>query len=131
MVGSPEPVSRVRSASRGCTRLGAWHRCLLVEGVRLKDANCGFLGVHSKRELATLFDELIIKGLFSNDQERVPACLGGKLILPLVDELHALVAEKRRRFSLEGAQIIRAEVKKLLDCGIIRPSKPAWAAQVL
>ena len=61
----------------------------------------------------------------------MPACVDGELSLPLMDESCTPVAEKQRRFSPQEISMIREEIQKLNDRGIIRPSKSPWAAQVL
>ena len=61
----------------------------------------------------------------------MPACVDGELSLPLMDESWTPVAEKQRRFSPQEISMIREEIQKLNDRGIIRPSKSPWAAQVL
>jgi len=70
-------------------------------------------------------------GLFPIDPKRVPACIDGELELPLINELCTPFAAKQRRFSPEERRMIRAEIQKLLDRGIIRPSVSPWAAQCL
>lgn len=57
--------------------------------------------------------------------------IDGGLPLPLIDDSHPLVAEEQRRFFREESQMITEETNKLLEWVVIRPSKLAWAAQVL
>ena len=99
--------------------------------VRVEDANYGQLGLHQKRELEQLLQHFIDQGLFPNDPKRVPACVGGELQLPLIDENCTPVAERQRTFTPEEVDMIRREVEKLTERGIIRPSNSQWAAQVV
>lgn len=61
----------------------------------------------------------------------MPACLDCELSLPLVDEFHALVAKKQHWYPPEETGMIRTEVAKLSDGGIIYPSKSPCAAEFL
>ena len=101
------------------------------EQVREEDANCGQLSVKQRAHLDSLLHHFISGGLFPTGPKRVPACVVGELSLPLMDESCTPVAEKQRRFSPQEIAMIREEIHKLNDRGIIRPSKSPWAAQVL
>ena len=101
------------------------------ERVSARKENCGQLSVQQKHQLETLLEHFISGGLFPTDPKRVPACIDGELTLPLANETSTPAADKQRRFSPEEISMIRAEISKLLDKGIIRPSKSPWAAQVL
>ena len=101
------------------------------ERVSAQKANCGQLSVQQKHQLENLLEHFISGGLFPTDPKRVPACVDGELTLPLANETSTPAADKQRRFSPEEVSMIRAEISKLLDRGIIRPSKSPWAAQVL
>lgn len=95
--------------------------------------------IYPPRKRQLRLAERVPEAVISNSPQRVhrrrpvpvPACLEGELSLPLVDDSHAPVAEKHRRFSPEDMQVMRAEVDKLLDRGILRPSESPWSAQVL
>lgn len=63
--------------------------------------------------------------------KRVPECADIELTLPPIGESHPPFAEEQPRFSPEGFQMITAGIEKLLERGVIRPSKSPWAAQVL
>ena len=89
------------------------------------------MGTQRKDSVREILQRFLTAGMFPSDPKRVPACVGGELTLPLKDELCAPVTEKQRRFSPEERSMIRAEISKLLDRGIIRPSKSPWAAQCL
>ena len=99
------------------------------EQVRVEDANCDQLSVKQRAHLDSLLHHFILGGLFPTDPKRVPACVDGEL--PLMDESCTAVAEKQRRFSPQEISMIREEIHKLNDRGIIGPSKSPWAAQVL
>ena len=99
--------------------------------VRVEDANYGQLSLQQKQELEQLLQHFIDRGLFPNDPKRVPACVGGELQLPLIDENCTPVAERQRTFTPEEVDMIRHEVDKLTERGIIRPSNSQWAAQVV
>ena len=101
------------------------------EQVPVENTNCGQLSVKQKACLDGLLIHFISGGLFPTDLKRVPACVDGELSLPLIDESCTPVAEKQRRFSPQQNTMIREEIHKLNDRGIIRPSKSSWAAQVL
>ena len=91
--------------------------------LKVEDANLGQLGHTEKGQLTEILQVFLTTGLFLSDAKRLPACVGGELILPLKDELCAPVTEKQCRFSPEERSMIRGEISKLLDRGIIRPSK--------
>ena len=99
--------------------------------VRVEDANYGQLGVQQKWELEELLQHFIDRGLFPTDPKRVPACVGGELALPLIDEGCTPVAERQRSFTPEEVDMIRLEISKLTERGVIRPSNSQWAAQVI
>ena len=101
------------------------------EQVCAEDANCGQLSVKQRAHLDSLLHHFISGGLFPTDPKRVPACVDGELSLPLIDESCTPVAEKQRRFSPQDISMVREEIDKLNDRGIIHPSKSSWAAQVL
>ena len=102
-----------------------------VECVKTENANLGQLSVDQKQQLGDVLQEYIDAGLFPSDPKHVPACLNGELTLPLIDESCRPVAAKQRRFSPEETLMIREEIQKMLDRGIIRPSTSPWAAQCL
>lgn len=79
--------------------------------------------------MATL-DGFIGRDLSRTDPKGVPACVGGELTLPLIDQYHPPIAEKQRRVSPYERGRITEEVLTLLDPGATRPSKSPWAAQV-
>ena len=89
------------------------------EQVRVEDANCGQLSVKQRAHLDSLLHHFISGGLFPTDPKRVPACVDGELSLPLIDECCTPVAEKQRRFSPQEASMIREEIHKLNDRGIV------------
>ena len=99
--------------------------------VRWQDANMGTLGALQKQQLVEVLLLFIQEGLFPIDPKRVPACVDGELELPLINEHCAPYAAKQRRFSEEERRMIRAEIQKLLDRGIITRSMSPWAAQCL
>lgn len=99
--------------------------------VDVKDANMGQLGALQKHQLVEVLSAFIEDGLFPIDPKRVPACIDGELELPLINEFCTPFAAKQRRFSPEERVMIQAEIKKLLDRGIIRRSMSPWAAQCL
>ena len=102
-----------------------------VTKVQASDANLGTLGSLQKQQLSRLLETFVEDGLFPIDPKRVPACIDGELELPLINESCTPFAAKQRRFSPEERRMIRAEIQKLLDRGIIRPSVSPWAAQCL
>ena len=99
--------------------------------VKVSDANTGQLGRAEKSELMRLLRDFVEAGLFPIDPKRVPACINGELELPLIDGSSTPYAAKQRRFSPAERNMIRAEIHKLLDRGVIRPSTSPWAAQCL
>lgn len=109
--------------SIGDTTIPGHNPVASAEGLRVEDDDCGLLKAHQERELATFLDDFIVYGTFPADPTGVPACLDGELYLPLFGESHAQVAKKQRRLLPENNQMIRVQVDKLLDCGIILPSK--------
>ena len=98
---------------------------------RVSTANLGTLGKLQKQQLVDVLVAFIQDGLFPIDPKRVPACIDGELELPLINEFCNPYAAKQRRFSPEERRMIRAEIQKLLDRGIIRRSLSPWAAQCL
>lgn len=99
--------------------------------VKVSDANMGTLGALQKQQLIEVLILFIQEGLFPIDPKRVPACIDGELELPLLNEHCRPFAAKQRRFSEAERRMIRAEIEKLLDRGIIRRSMSPWAAQCL
>lgn len=67
----------------------------------------------------------------SADPERMLECQDGQLTLPLIDESHCPIARKQHRSSPEESEMIHEEMDKLLERGVIRPSKSPWATHVL
>ena len=96
--------------------------------VQAKNANCGQLGRGQKKDLESLLETFIAEDLFPLDPKRVAACVGGELSLPLIDEKCTPVSEKQRSVTPEEVDMIRLEVQKLTERGIIRPSNSQWAA---
>lgn len=99
--------------------------------VQVQNANMGNLGSLQKDQLVDVLSLFIEEGLFPIDPKRVPACINGELELPLINEFCTPFAAKQRRFSPEERRMIRAEIQKLIDRGIIRRSMSPWAAQCL
>ena len=99
--------------------------------VDVREANLGNLGALEKDQLIDVLSLFIEEGLFPIDPKRVPTCVDGELELPLINEFCTPFAAKQRRFSPEERVMIRAEIQKLLDRGIIRRSMSPWAAQCL
>ena len=99
--------------------------------VKLSDANMGQLGRVEKGDLLRILGDIVEAGLFPTDPKRVPACISGELEFPLIDESCTPFAAKQRCFSPEERRMIREEIHKLLDRGVIRPSTSPWAAQCL
>ena len=98
---------------------------------RARSANMGTLGSLQKGQLVSLIIRFIELGLCPLDPKRVAACKGADLDLPLIDEMCTPFSAKQRRFSPEERRMIRAEVQKLVDRGVIRRSMSPWAAQCL
>lgn len=61
----------------------------------------------------------------------MPARLDGEFTLPLIDRSHPPIGEKQQSNSPEKSQMIRGQIDKLLEYGVIQPSQSPWAAQVL
>ena len=99
--------------------------------VRAGDANMGTLGALQKQQMIDVLTVFIEEGLFPIDPKRVPACIDGELELPLINEHCTPFASKQRRFSEAERKMIRAEIQKLLDRGIIMRFMSPWAAQCL
>ena len=95
----------------------------------MSEANFGQISAGQKHVFVKMLQTFADEGLFPTDPKRVPACVDGELTLPLIDEACRPIAAKQRRFSPEERQMIREEVAKLLERGIVRPSKSPWAAQ--
>ena len=99
--------------------------------VKVENANMGTLGTLQKDQLVPVIVRFIEEGLFPLDPKLVPACINGTLELPLINEFCTPFSAKQRRFSPEERRMIRAEVQKLVDRGVIRRSMSPWAAQCL
>lgn len=69
--------------------------------------------------------------MFPIDLKRVLACIDDELELPFINKLCTPFTAKQRRFSREERQKHTAEIKKLPDRGIIRPSTSPWAEYCL
>lgn len=74
---------------------------------------------------------IVDAGLFPTDPEQALACINCELERPLIDDSCAPFAAKQLQLSPEEHHMIREEVHKLLDRGIIRPSASPWVAQCL
>lgn len=99
--------------------------------MKVENANMGTLGSLQKGQLTEVIVRFIEEGLFPLDPKRVPACIDGTLELPLINEFCTPFSAKQRRFSPEERRMIRAEVQKLVDRGVICRSMSPWAAQCL
>lgn len=66
--------------------------------MRASGANCGQLNDDLKAELMGTLDWFVERGVFPTGPKLVPACVGGKVPPPLIDEFHPPVAEKKYRF---------------------------------
>lgn len=99
--------------------------------VCVKGANCGQLDVQQNREPEDMLQHFIDRGVFRTDPLRVPACAGGELALPLIDENCAPVSQRQRTFTPQEVDMIRVEIGRLTERGIIRPSNLKWAHQVI
>lgn len=78
--------------------------------VDVRDADRGQLGALQKHQLVMVLSVFIEDGVFPIDPKRVPACIDGKLELPLIIEFCTPFAAKQRRFSPQERVMIRAEI---------------------
>ena len=95
---------------------------------RVRDANCGQLTAEEKKQLTQVLEKFCNLGLFPTDPKLVPPCKAGKLSIPFTSDTCAPIATKQRRYSKEEQEMIRLEIAKLHERGIIRPSHSAFAA---
>ena len=102
-----------------------------IPKVKVENANLGTLGALRKDQMVEVVSRFIEEGLFALDPKQVPICVDGTLELPLINELCTPFSAKQRRFSPEERRMIRSEVQKLVDRGVIRRSMTPWAAQCL
>ena len=102
-----------------------------IPKVKVENANLGTLGALRKDQMVEVVSRFIEEGLFALDPKQVPICVDGTLELPLINELCTPFSAKQRRFSPEERRMIRSEVQKLVDRGVIRRSMSPWAAQCL
>ena len=92
------------------------------------DANCGQMTQPEKDQLVGVLARFRDAGLFPLNPKRVPPCNGDKLRIPLIDEAGKPFTAKQQRYSVEECNMIRQEVAKLAERGIIQRSRSAWAA---
>ena len=119
---SVDPPLPLRAVDTSCASNTS--RTELLTKVQASDANLGTLGSLRKQQLSRLLETFIEDGLFPIDPKRVPACIDGELKLPVINESCTPFAVKQRWFSPEERRMIRAEIQKLLERGIIRPQYP-------
>ena len=89
------------------------------------------LGSLQRQQLIHLLEAFIADSLLPIDPKRVPACIDGGLKLPLIKKGVYPLCSQTTTFlpSPEEQRVIRVEVQKLLDRGIIRASLSPWTAQ--
>jgi len=81
-----------------------------------------------KAKLLDVLQTVRDKGFFVLDPKKAPICKGPPIELPFIDESAPPYQAKQRRYFPEETSMIPAEIKKMVDAGIICRSSSPYAA---